>query len=112
MFRINITIVNIKRKKKKIYLNEGNGSFIESLLRYIGQTITIFTVSGGEAAAGFTGVLLNVSNDHIKLLTEMGSPPNSSFERSCLEGEKVDVSLGSIVNIPIDKIAAFIHNTV
>jgi hypothetical protein len=104
--------VNVKRRKRKTYLNEGNESFIDSLSSYIGQTITIFTISGGESGAGFTGVLLNISKDFIKLLTEPSSPPISSFEDNCLEGDNVDVSLGTLTDIPLDKIAAFIHNII
>ena len=101
MLSRNITIVNIKKKKKKTFLN--NESFLDNLLRYIGQTITIFTVSGGEAGSGFTGVLFNVSKDHLKLITEVASPPDCKLEDN--------ISLGSITDIPIDKIVAFVHNS-
>jgi hypothetical protein len=88
------------RKSNKVYLNDD--SFRQSLIRYIGQTITIFTVSGGQSGSGFTGVLLGVEKDHIRILTGIASGP----------GTYDDISLGSITNIPIDKIAAFVHNTI
>lgn len=88
------------RKANKVYLN--NDSFRQSLVKYMGQTITIFTVSGGQSGSGFTGVLLSVEIDHIRILTSIASGP----------GTYDDISLGSITNIPIDKIAAFVHNTI
>lgn len=96
----NITIVNIRRKKKNTFIS--CDSLIENLIKYIGQTITIYTTSGGESGSGFSGVLLNVSKDHIKLITEPASPPN------CMDCSQS--SLGSITHIPINKIAAFVHN--
>lgn len=80
-----------------------NENFLENLLRYIGQTITIITVSGGESGSGFTGVLFNVSKDHLKLITEIASPPDCTSEDN--------ISLGTITDIPIDKIVAFVHNS-
>lgn len=34
----------------------------DSLCRYIGQTVTIFTTSGGLSGCGFTGVLVAVND--------------------------------------------------
>jgi hypothetical protein len=108
----NITIVNIKRKKKKIYHNFSAGSFKESLLKFIGRTITIFTASGGKARGVFTGILLSISDDNINLLTELESPPVNPFESRHLDNKKANISLGTIANIPIDKITAFLHNMI
>jgi hypothetical protein len=88
------------RRTNKVLLNDD--SFKQNLLKYRGQTITIFTVSGGQSGSGFTGVLLDVEIDHIRILTGLASGP----------GTYDDISLGSITNIPIDKIAAFVHNTI
>lgn len=104
--------MNINKKNKNKYYNCENESFKESLLKFMGQTITIFTVSGGISGDGFTGVLLKVSNDHIILLTEIQSPPKISFEDSFSDNEKGDTSLGTITNIPINKIAGFSHNII
>jgi hypothetical protein len=92
-------VLDVKRSNK-VYLNDD--SFKQSLVKYIGQTITIFTTSGGQSGRGFTGVLLSVEIDHIRILTSLASGP----------GTYDDISLGSITNIPIDKIAAFVHNTI
>lgn len=110
LFRKNITIINLKKKKKNIWYNLQSEGFRESLLKFMGQTITIYTVSGGISGQGFTGVLLKITNDHIKLLTKPESPPVISFE--CNNLEEDNLSLGTITNIPLNKIAAFIHNIV
>lgn len=40
-----------------------NESYVlDNLLRYVGQTVTIFTTSGGISGSGFTGVLAGASN--------------------------------------------------
>lgn len=111
LFRKNILIVNINKKKKKYY-NFNNESFRESLLKFIGQTITIFTTSGGISRYGFTGVLIQVSLDQIKLLTEIQTAPQISFKESSSNEKEDEITLGTAVNIPINKIAAFIHNLI
>jgi hypothetical protein len=111
LFRRNIVIVNINKKKKKYY-NSDNESFRESLIKFIGQTITVFTTSGGISGHGFTGLLLKVSLDQIELLTKMQSAPQIFFKDSFSNEEGDEVSLGTSTNIPISKIAAFIHNVV
>lgn len=78
----------------------------------MGQTITIFTTSGGISGHGFTGVLLMVSLDQIKLLTKIQSAPQITFKESFSHEEGDETSLGSVTNIPINKITAFIHNIV
>jgi ABC-type sulfate transport system substrate-binding protein len=110
LFRRNIVIVNINKKKK--YYNFDNESFKESLIKFIGQTITIYTTSGGLSGHGFTGVLLQVSADQIKLLTKLESAPIVSFKDTFSHEEEDEASLGSITNIPINKIAAFTHNII
>jgi len=46
---------------------------IESMARYIGQTVTIFTTSGGLSGSGFTGVLAGICDGNIKLITDIGA---------------------------------------
>jgi hypothetical protein len=136
MARRNINIINIRTKKKNIYVKSGcnyslgkntkkkrvvlnEESFMNSLRRYIGQTITIYTISGGASGSGFTGVLLDVCKDHIKILTGIASAPDCSLGSSCMPRDNnvirsasKDISLGSMTEVPLDKIAAFIHNTI
>jgi hypothetical protein len=118
MSRRTVNIINIRPKRKNLYVRTGcndtvdtrkankiylnDDSFRKNLERYLGQTVTVFIVSGGESGSGFTGVLLGVEIDHIRILTNPVSGPGT------YEG----ISLGSIANIPIDKIAAFVHNAI
>lgn len=53
------------------------------LAKYIGQTVTIFTSSGGESGSGFTGVLMTVNSVFVRLLTRIGPPPGCSLGNSC-----------------------------
>lgn len=134
MARRTVNIINIRtKKKKKVYINSGSthevkgniigtkiylsdDTFVQSLIKYIGQTVTIYTASGGDSGSGFTGVILDVKKDYIKVLSSVGSPPEFSFGNSDVKEElsegKDMTSLGTITNIPINKIAAFVHNTI
>ena len=49
------------------------GCLIESMARYIGQTVTIFTKSGGLSGNGFTGVLAGICDGCVKLITDIGA---------------------------------------
>lgn len=51
----------------------GEGFLVESMLRYIGQTVTIFTTSGGLSGNGFTGVLAGICHGTVKLITDIGA---------------------------------------
>ena len=55
----------------------------EDLLRYIGQTVTIFTASGGISGCGFTGVLISIDCNCIRLLTSIGLPPACPVGSAC-----------------------------
>lgn len=46
---------------------------VESMFRYIGQTVTIFTTSGGLSGNGFTGVLLSADCNVVRLLADIGA---------------------------------------
>ena len=111
--------------------------FYNGLARYIGQTVTIFTTSGGESGRGFTGVVASVDCNVVKLITQIGPAPGCALGNSCDsdcecsgEGSRRSTvgglgnsgngngynfygfGLGSIVEIPINKIASFVHNAV
>ncbi len=60
---------------------------IESMARYIGQTVTIFTTSGGLSGSGFTGVLAGISESYVKLITNIGAPPTCPIGSTCMYGE-------------------------
>lgn len=55
----------------------------ESMSRYVGQTVTIYTTSGGLSGSGFTGVLVAVDCNCVRLLCDMGSAPSCPIGSSC-----------------------------
>lgn len=59
------------------------GNFAALLANYIGETVTIFTSSGGQSGAGFTGVVLTVNNVFVRLITRIGPPPGCSLGNAC-----------------------------
>jgi hypothetical protein len=108
-------------------------SLVNDLARHIGQTVTIFTTSGGQSGRGFTGILAAVNPDFVRLVTEIGSAPSCALGNCCDDrhhdccedhGREMDRDrdrdrfdcrgrrFGSIVDIPTDRIAAFVHNAV
>ena len=96
-------------------MNEGY--LVESLSRYIGQTVTIFTTSGGYSGGGFTGVLATVTENYVKLITNIGAAPSCPVGSSCTGYYNYNCNygnnwLGSVTEIPICKIASFTHNAI
>ncbi|MDF2484391.1 MAG: hypothetical protein K0R46_559 [Herbinix sp.] len=92
---------------------------LEELCRFIGQTVTIFTTSGGASGCGFTGVLLFVNPCFVTLVNRIGTPPANPLAEStvCDRRELRNYSeynhnVGSVCDIPVDKIASFCHNAV
>lgn len=112
---------------------------IESMLRHIGQTVTVFTASGGLSGSGFTGVLAGVHNGCVRLITDIGAPPACPIGSSCIGfgeplldgpiggecgwqgrrgwggwgcGRRGSNWLGSVAEIPCDKIVSFTHNAI
>lgn len=53
------------------------------LANYIGETVTIFTTSGGQSGSGFTGVILGVNECLVRLITRVGPPPGCSLGNAC-----------------------------
>lgn len=118
-----------------------DGNFIDHLRRFQGETVTIFTNSGGESGSGFTGVLTVVDCSYVRLVTAIASAPECSLGNSCDFCDGFDggfrrgsfgrgrrgfgrgfgrsfglgfgrgFGLGSVVDIPISSIASFVHNT-
>lgn len=100
-------------------------NFANHLAKFTGQTVTIFTTSGGISGSGFTGVLMSVNSDFIRLLTKIGSAPPCSisnpssnfsnnnshyYSNSC--NNNGNYSKGSLVDIPISSIVSFVHNSI
>ena len=111
-----------------------NGNIVNALAKRIGETVTIFTKSGGMSGCGFTGVLLGVNDCFVKLLSQIGPAPGCALGNSCsgtpyangigcmgnmgdnmnngYQNEYPIRTVGSVTDIPIDSIAAFVHNAV
>jgi hypothetical protein len=70
-----------------IFENEGaiagEGNFASLLANYIGETVTIFTSSGGQSGSGFTGVVLSVNACIVRLLTRIGPAPGCALGNAC-----------------------------
>jgi len=109
------------------------GFCVDSMLRFIGTTVTVFTASGGLSGSGFTGVLAGVCDGCVRLITCIGGAPccalgsdcDDNFGRGfgwgfgsrggfggCGGGNRNDSLLGSVTNIPICQIVGFVHNAV
>jgi len=61
----------------------GDASLPALLSKHIGETVTIFTKSGGQSDAGFTGVILSVNDCFVRLITRIGPPPACSLGNAC-----------------------------
>lgn len=60
-----------------------NNGFADVLCDYIGETVTIFTSSGGQSGSGFTGVVLGVNEAFVRLITRVGPAPGCSLGNAC-----------------------------
>ena len=108
-----------------------NPELINDMSRYIGRTVTVFTESGGISGSGFTGVLVHVGETVKKLITDIGAAPACSLGSSCTSSYaecyggygyggygagyganayRGSSLLGSIADIPINKIVSFTHD--
>ena len=76
--------------------------FIKDLIKYRGQTVTIFTTSGGDSGRGFTGVLSSVNYSFIRLITQIGPAPNCALGNPCETDESLAKGIaGGISNSTI-----------
>ena len=99
----------------------GGRDFAEEISRYIGQTVTIYTTSGGQSGDGFTGVVISVNRNFVKLITRIGTAPGWPLDNARGDyggysdrGYNIDrgFRLGSVTDIPVNRISAFVHNAV
>lgn len=121
----------------------GGNSFAAHIAEFIGKTVTIFTTSGGESGEGFTGVVISVNNNFVRLLVTIGPAPGCALGNACTDRITTNVSditddedectdhrrsstdrrrttrrrrritnLGAVTDIPINRIAAFVHNAI
>lgn len=63
--------------------NSGGNNFVNHLANRIGQTVTIFTTSGGQSGSGFTGVLAMVTPSFVRLITQIGPAPGCALGNCC-----------------------------
>lgn len=91
------------------------------LCSFIGETVTLFTESGGNSGRGFTGVVISVNDCFVRLVTRFGSPPSCALGSDCdccfrsgrnFRNNSERCNFGSVADIPVDKIVAFVHNAV
>ncbi len=118
--------------------NCGNGygqNFTGHLCKFIGETVTVFTESGGVSGCGFTGILLAVNCNFIRIATQQGLSPSNpldnnicSFDNGFGNGNDSTCGcnlvngnhyedhfgnrVGSVCDIPIRQIVSFCHNAV
>ena len=96
---------------------------VESMCRHIGQTVTIFTTSGGLSGNGFTGVLLTADCHCVRLLADIGAPPACPIGSSCTDvmtptgidndfGGFIGNPLGAVCVIPTCAVACFTHSAI
>ncbi len=109
--------------------SRGSG-LLGHMCQFVGETVTIFTTSGGASGCGFTGVLISVNPWFVRIVTEQGTPPtNPLAENVCGDfdngpgrgpggsfgkggHDRPFRSTGSVCDIPVDRIVAFCHNAV
>jgi hypothetical protein len=106
-----------------------NGNFFDLLSDLIGETVTIFTTSGGQSGCGFTGVILAVNQCFVRLVTHIGPAPGCALGNACQSpccptigcsgygggyggGYSNVRSVGSVTDIPLDRIVAVVSNAV
>ncbi len=125
--------------------NVYGGSTFDILQESAGETVTIFTTSGGQSGSGFTGVVLAVNPCFVRLITHIGPAPGCALGNCC--GPAVGYGMagygmggygmpgygmggygggyampgygggavhtvGSVTDIPLDRIAAVVRNAV
>jgi hypothetical protein len=116
-----------------------NDGLIADLAKWSGTTVTIYTTSGGASGCGFTGVLILCDPCFVRLITCIGPAPCCSLGSTCntcccptfnncapnggrgFGGRGCGSSggfntgicnVGAVVDIPVDRIVAFVHNAV
>jgi len=104
---------------------------LETMLRHIGRTVTIYTTSGGMSGGGFTGVLVSADVNCVRLICDIGMAPACAIGSSCigmggpggpgqfgfgnsgLAGSFFGGNpFGSVAVIPTCKIACFTHTAI
>lgn len=86
------------------------------LCKYVGKTVTIYTTSGGPSGGGFTGVLMCVNDCYARLVIRKGPAPCCAIGDGCHDerdmNECQDRCFGAVADIPLNRIACFVHNAI
>ncbi len=104
------------------------GNMFDLLSGLTGETVTIYTTSGGDSGAGFTGVILAVNQCFVRLVTHIGPAPACALGSCCGipgmggygaggygapgYGGGAVRSVGSVTEIPLDRIVAVVSPAV
>jgi len=113
---------NQAKETKKFDLTQDNidTMFSKHMSEYIGQTVTVYTTSAGIAGCGLTGVLLECTNTHLRLVTKIGAAPEKPkrkaclkcpYYKSCLKAAEKLQGVGSIAEIPLKSLVIFVHHS-
>lgn len=109
------------------------GNMYDLLSGLTGETVTIYTTSGGDSGAGFTGVILAVNQCFVRLVTHIGPAPACALGSCCGVpgtggygmggygmggygntgyGGGAVRTVGSVTEIPLDRIVAVVSPAV
>ncbi len=84
--------------------------------KHLGETVTVYTTSGGSSGSGYTGVLIQINCFFIKIIKHTGPRPCNSPKygsKRCYMCKRFGVKYTVTTSIiPIDKIAAFVFNAI
>jgi hypothetical protein len=85
-------------------------SYRSQLPTFIGKLITVFVDSGGASGSGFTGILVEILSDSIKLITAIPSVP--PIRKNCHCKKNHSSQLGTSTTIMLEHITAITYNFV
>jgi hypothetical protein len=85
-------------------------SYRSQLQSFIGKPITVFVDSGGASGRGFTGILIEVLSDSIKLVTSSPSAPGNRSGYPCKK--KQHSRFGTCTTIVLEHVTAITYNFV
>jgi hypothetical protein len=82
---------------------------IKRLSDHIGSCITVFTDSGGRSGCGFTGILIEVSSDSLRLITKLPAAPARNTGNTG-QSRRYECGFGTSTVIMLSHITAFSYN--
>ena len=90
-------------------------NFLPLLANNIGRVVTVFCKCGGASGCGFTGLLVRVDCDFIKLTTSIPCAPSNPFglfinSGNAASNRRCGNEFGTSCIIPTDAIVSFVFN--